>query len=43
MVDVQCNEHIFGRAEDALVIADFLFFRSDIREIISLEDNSGPY
>lgn len=37
------NEHEFGRAEDALEIADFLFFRSEIKELTSLEDHAGPF
>ena len=33
----------FGRAEDALQITCFLFYKSHIREVISLEDHTGPY
>lgn len=37
------NEHEFGRREDGLQISYLLLFRSDIREIRSLEEHSGPY
>ena len=37
------NEHEFGRAEDALQMANFIFYRSDILQIESLEERQGPY
>ena len=37
------NEHEYGRDEDGLQLASFLFFRSDITEITSLEEVEGPY
>lgn len=37
------NEHEFGCCEDSLQIVNFNFYRSDIKEIESLEDHSGPY
>ena len=36
------NEHEFGRNEEGVEIAHFLFFKSDISRIISLEDHTGP-
>ena len=37
------NEHEYGRCEDGLQIANFLFYESDIKEIRSLEDHFGEY
>ena len=37
------NEHVYARAEDGLEIGNFLFFRGDIRAVISLEGRRGPY
>ncbi len=37
------NEHEFGTDEDCLQMVCFLFYGSQIREIASLEDVSGPY
>lgn len=37
------NEHEFGRAEDSLEIVNFVFFKSDIKAIKSLEGHTGPY
>ena len=36
------NEHAYGRCEDGLKILNFLFYRSDIKELSSLEQQ-GPY
>lgn len=35
--------HEFGRDEDGLQIEFFLFYRSDISSVESLEDHEGPY
>jgi hypothetical protein len=37
------NEHEFGRAEESLEIVNFVFFKSDIKAIKSLEGHTGPY
>ncbi len=37
------DEHEYGRAEEGLQIENFLFFKSDIKEIRILDDNKGPY
>ena len=37
------NEHEFGRREDGLQIANFLFFRRDIRAIRELAAYSAPW
>ena len=37
------DEHEFGRNEECLEILSFLFFKSDIDEIESLEGHDGPY
>lgn len=37
------DEHEFGRNEESLQIENMLFYKSDIREIYSLENNNGPY
>ena len=37
------NEHAFGKAEDGLEIENFLFYRSGIQSVGSLEGRSGPY
>lgn len=37
------NEHEFGRREEGLEIVNFLFYRSDIKTIESLEVHKGPY
>ncbi|MBR2549915.1 MAG: hypothetical protein IKE92_07875 [Clostridiales bacterium] len=37
------NECEYGRSEDSLQIENFQFYIGSIREVISLEDNDGPY
>ena len=37
------SEHEFGRHEEGLEMPNMLFFKSDIREVTSLEDHQGPY
>ena len=37
------NEHEFGRAEECLQIENFLFYRSNIQSIKSLENRNGLY
>ncbi|MBQ6109712.1 MAG: hypothetical protein IJK97_15980 [Thermoguttaceae bacterium] len=37
------DEHEFGRAEESLQILSFLFYKSDINKIESLEEHSGPF
>ena len=37
------DEHEFGRAEESLEIENFLFYRSDIQTIKSLENRNGLY
>lgn len=37
------DEHEYGRCEVSLQIENFLFYERDIKEIQSLEENSGPY
>ena len=37
------DEHEYGRSEESLQIENFLFYERDIKEIQSLEENSGPY
>ncbi len=37
------DEHEFGRAEESLQMESFLFFRSDIKRIRSLEKHRGPW
>ena len=37
------DEHEFGRYEESLQVMCFLFYKSDIKKIISLEKNNGPY
>ena len=37
------NEHEYGRAEESLQILSFLIFKSQIRDIESLEGREGPY
>ena len=37
------DEHEYGRCEESLQIENFLFFKRDIKEIQSLEENSGPH
>ena len=37
------DEHEYGRYEESLQIENFLFYECDIKEIQSLEENSGPY
>ena len=41
--DEEYNDHEYGRCEEGLKIENFLFYKSDIREIHSLEEHSGPY
>ncbi|MCR4621855.1 MAG: hypothetical protein K5663_07195 [Clostridiales bacterium] len=40
---VDYDEHEYGRREEALQIENYLFYKRDIKEIISLEEHSGPY
>jgi len=37
------NESEFGRNEECLQMANFLFFKKDIKKIESLENHRGPY
>lgn len=37
------NDHEFGRDEECLQMVNFLFFKSDIRKIKSLENHRGPH
>ena len=37
------NEQEYGRPEECLVMVNFLFFKSDIIAIESLENHTGPY
>ena len=37
------DEHEYGRCEESLKIESFMFFRSDIKEVIDLEGHQGPY
>ncbi len=37
------NEHEFGRSEESLRILNFLFFKSCVRDVESLEGHEGPY
>ena len=41
--DKEYNEQEYGRHEECLVMVNFLFFKSDIIAIESLENHSGPY
>ena len=41
--DKEYNEQEYGRPEECLVMVNFLFFKSDIIAIESLENHSGPY
>lgn len=41
--DAAYNEHEYDRDEDSLKIENFIFFQSDILEIHSLENHTGPY
>ena len=41
--NAEYDEHEFGRNEESLQICNFLFYKSDIKEIQSLENNDGPY
>ena len=41
--DEEYNDHEYGRCEEGLKIENFLFFKSDISQIQSLEDHRGPY
>ena len=41
--DAEYNEHEFGRREECLEMVNFLFYKSDIKAIESLEGHSGPY
>ena len=41
--DEEYNDHEYGRCEEGLKIENFLFFKSDISQIQSLEDHWGPY
>lgn len=42
-LDAEAGEVIYGRSEEALVIANFLFFVSSIRSAETIEAYSGPY
>ncbi len=37
------GEHEYGRAEESLQIENFLFFERHIKDIQSLDENTGPY
>ncbi len=37
------DEHEYGRCEESLQIENYLFYERDIKEIQSLEENSGPH
>ncbi len=37
------DEHEFGRYEESLEIVSYLFYRSDIQSVESLENHTGPY
>ena len=37
------NEHAYGECEDGLELAYMLFYRSQIRDVQSLEEHTGPY
>ncbi len=37
------DEHEFGRPEESLQILSFLFYKSDINKIESLEEHTGPF
>ena len=41
--DKEYNEQEYGRPEECLVMVNFLFFKSDIIAIESLENHTGPY
>jgi hypothetical protein len=41
--DHEYNDHEWGRDEECLQMANFLFFKKDIRKIESLENHRGPY
>ena len=41
--NAEYNEPEFGRCEECLQIVNFLLYKSDIKEIESLEGHSGPY
>lgn len=41
--DEEYNDHEYGRCEEGLKIENFLFFKSNIREIQSFEGHRGPY
>lgn len=37
------NEHVFGECEDGLDLVYMIFYRSQIKDVQSLEDHTGPY
>jgi len=37
------NEHEYGEFEDSLELAYMIFYRSQIKDVQSLEDHTGPY
>jgi hypothetical protein len=41
--DKEYDEQEYGRPEECLVMVNFLFFKSDIVAIESLENHTGPY
>ena len=41
--DKEYDEQEYGRPEECLVMVNFLFFKSDIIAIESLENHTGPY
>ena len=40
---VDYNEHEFSRREEALQIENYIFYKRQIKQVVVLEDNSGPY
>lgn len=40
---VDYNEHEFGRREEALQIENYIVYKRQIKQVIVLEENSGPY
>ena len=41
--DEEYSEVLYERGEECLMIANFLFYAEDIKEITVLEDEGGPY
>jgi hypothetical protein len=40
---VDYSEHEFGRREEALQIENYIIYKRQIKQVIVLEENSGPY